>query len=205
MASRPGQRRPERRRRLGGIGGANSFAFANRECSKRRKLRDQDEKDADRSRAQLGRTGPQASQECRAILPQARQDHGMGRKQLLSSAAGATDRRAHRGEFAFWRDYADYDSAAGKPFLSTNLAEPTHNFPEMMAALSLVDLPFKSADHKTDVQRHADDAHGRQPDDRLPRRNPAGRESRRAHADPREREFLPQRRPIPHGKWRAGR
>ena len=44
---------------------------------------------------------------------------------------------------------ADYDSAAGKPFFSTNLAEPTHNFPEMLAALALLDLPFKSAEHKS--------------------------------------------------------
>ncbi|HEX3999781.1 MAG TPA: hypothetical protein VHX65_14620 [Pirellulales bacterium] len=50
---------------------------------------------------------------------------------------------------AFWLDYANFDPASGKPFLSTNLAEPTHDFPEMLAALSLVDLPFKPGDHKS--------------------------------------------------------
>jgi hypothetical protein len=52
---------------------------------------------------------------------------------------------------AFWKDYAN---AASKPgFLSTNLAEPSRNFSEMMLALGVLDLPFASP--KLDV-KHAD-------------------------------------------------
>ena len=32
------------------------------------------------------------------------------------------------------------------------MAEATHNFPEMLTALSLVDLPFKPAEHKTEFK-----------------------------------------------------
>jgi len=49
---------------------------------------------------------------------------------------------------AFWRDYADHDAA--QPFLSTNLAEASRNFTEMMLALSLLDLPFAAGEHKTE-------------------------------------------------------
>ena len=48
---------------------------------------------------------------------------------------------------AFWNDYAAHAAAAG--FLPPNLADATHSFPEMMAALALVDLPFTAAEHKT--------------------------------------------------------
>ncbi len=53
---------------------------------------------------------------------------------------------------SFWLDYANFDPALEKPFYSTNLAEPTHNFPEMLVALALVDLPFKAAEHKTEFK-----------------------------------------------------
>lgn len=49
---------------------------------------------------------------------------------------------------AFWRDYAQHDHTS--PFLSTNLAEASHNFPEMMFALALLDLPFEAKEHKRD-------------------------------------------------------
>ena len=51
---------------------------------------------------------------------------------------------------AFWRDHAAADPA--KPFLSVNLAEATHDFPEMAAALALLDLPFEAAKHKTEYK-----------------------------------------------------
>ena len=53
---------------------------------------------------------------------------------------------------SFWVDYAAHDAALGKPFYSTNLAEPTHSFSEMLVALSLVDLPFKAGEHKTEFK-----------------------------------------------------
>ena len=46
---------------------------------------------------------------------------------------------------AFWRDYAGRDAAA--PFLSGKLAEPSHNFTEVMFALALLDLPFEAEEH----------------------------------------------------------
>jgi hypothetical protein len=46
---------------------------------------------------------------------------------------------------AFWKDYAEH---AGKgPFLSSNVAEATHSFTEMLCALAVLDLPFKAKDH----------------------------------------------------------
>src|SRR5205814_4179903 len=47
----------------------------------------------------------------------------------------------------FWRDYAQHDPA--KPFYSVNLAEAARNFPEMMLALALLDLPAESGQHET--------------------------------------------------------
>ena len=55
---------------------------------------------------------------------------------------------------AFWRDYAKHDSAGDKPFVSKNLAEATRNFPEMMFALAVLDIPFESGKHQT---KHGDD------------------------------------------------
>jgi hypothetical protein len=48
---------------------------------------------------------------------------------------------------SFWRDYAAHDPT--KPFLPTSAAEATHNFPEMLTALALLDLPFEAAKHTT--------------------------------------------------------
>ncbi|MBN2582419.1 MAG: hypothetical protein JXL80_05075, partial [Planctomycetes bacterium] len=48
---------------------------------------------------------------------------------------------------AFWNDYAAH---GGKPgFYSTNLAEASRNFTEMMLALAVLDLPFEAPEHKT--------------------------------------------------------
>jgi len=49
---------------------------------------------------------------------------------------------------AFWRDYAAHDP--GAPFLSQNFAEATRNFPEMLLALAVLDLPFTAAEHKSE-------------------------------------------------------
>ena len=44
------------------------------------------------------------------------------------------------GVNAFWQDYAAWDGKGG--FVSTNLAEASDNFTEMMLALAVLDLPF---------------------------------------------------------------
>ena len=51
---------------------------------------------------------------------------------------------------AFWRDYAAWDGK-GK-FLSTHFAEAGRNFPEMMFALAVLDLPFEAPKHKAAVR-----------------------------------------------------
>ena len=43
---------------------------------------------------------------------------------------------------AFWKDYAAHPG--NSPFLSPHFAESTHNFTEMMFALSVLDLPWTS-------------------------------------------------------------
>ncbi|HVC92066.1 MAG TPA: hypothetical protein VND64_00155 [Pirellulales bacterium] len=48
---------------------------------------------------------------------------------------------------AFWRDYAQHDPAT--PFLSRHLAAASRNFPEMLLALAVLDLPFESPKHET--------------------------------------------------------
>ena len=48
---------------------------------------------------------------------------------------------------AFWNDYAQHDPAT--PFLSRNLAEASRNFPEILMALSVLDLPFESQEHES--------------------------------------------------------
>lgn len=48
---------------------------------------------------------------------------------------------------AFWQDYAQHDGKS--PFLSINLAEASRNFPEMMLALSVLDLPISSEKQET--------------------------------------------------------
>lgn len=48
---------------------------------------------------------------------------------------------------SFWRDYALHDPA--QPFLSTNFADASRNFTEMMLALAVLDLPFEPAKHET--------------------------------------------------------
>ncbi len=48
---------------------------------------------------------------------------------------------------SFWKDYADHSGEA--PFLSRNFADASHNFPEMMFVLSVLDLPFKAGKHET--------------------------------------------------------
>jgi hypothetical protein len=51
---------------------------------------------------------------------------------------------------AFWKDYARHDPAT--PFLSRNLAEASRNFPEMMLALAITDLPFEPLKHETKLE-----------------------------------------------------
>ena len=48
---------------------------------------------------------------------------------------------------SFWQDYAAHDPA--QPFLAKSTADATHNFPEMLMALALLDLPFEAKEHKT--------------------------------------------------------
>jgi hypothetical protein len=48
---------------------------------------------------------------------------------------------------AFWQDYAQRET--NKSFFSINWPTATRNFSEMMFALSLLDLPFESAEHTT--------------------------------------------------------
>jgi len=51
---------------------------------------------------------------------------------------------------AFWRDYAAWVAAGSKGgFVSANVAEAHRNFPEMMLALAVLDLPFEAAKHTT--------------------------------------------------------
>ncbi len=48
---------------------------------------------------------------------------------------------------AFWKDYAQRDPAAS--FYSRHLAAASRNFPEMLLALAVLDLPFESPKHET--------------------------------------------------------
>lgn len=48
---------------------------------------------------------------------------------------------------SFWRDFADHDPA--QPFYSVNVADASRNFPEMLLALAVLDLPFDAAKHET--------------------------------------------------------
>ncbi|WP_254507916.1 hypothetical protein [Anatilimnocola floriformis] len=48
---------------------------------------------------------------------------------------------------AFWKDFAEHDPATA--FYTRNAAEGARNFPEMMFALSVLDLPFESPKHET--------------------------------------------------------
>lgn len=48
---------------------------------------------------------------------------------------------------AFWKDFAAHDPQT--PFLSRNLAEASYNFPELLLALAVLDLPFAAPKHET--------------------------------------------------------
>ena len=50
----------------------------------------------------------------------------------------------------FWRDYASLP--ADQTFLSPHVAEATHSFTEMMLALAVLDLPWKSPEHETSLE-----------------------------------------------------
>ncbi len=51
---------------------------------------------------------------------------------------------------AFWRDYASWVAAGSKAgFVSSNVAEASRNFTEMMLALAVLDLPFEAPKHST--------------------------------------------------------
>jgi hypothetical protein len=49
------------------------------------------------------------------------------------------------GASSFWLDYAKHGGQGG--FLSTHFADASHNFTEMMFALSVLDLPFEAGKH----------------------------------------------------------
>jgi len=49
---------------------------------------------------------------------------------------------------AFWRDYARHDGKS--EFFSVSLADASHNFTEMMFALSVLDVPFEAKKHETE-------------------------------------------------------
>ncbi|MCA9090838.1 MAG: hypothetical protein KDA90_19630, partial [Planctomycetaceae bacterium] len=49
---------------------------------------------------------------------------------------------------AFWKDFAAHNPQT--PFLSTNMAEASRNFPEIIFALAVLDLPFESPEHKSE-------------------------------------------------------
>ncbi len=51
---------------------------------------------------------------------------------------------------AFWRDYAAWDGKSA--FLSPHVTEAARNFPEMMLALAVLDLPFTSPKHATKTE-----------------------------------------------------
>ncbi|MBF0543156.1 MAG: hypothetical protein HQM08_01920 [Candidatus Riflebacteria bacterium] len=53
----------------------------------------------------------------------------------------------------FWKDFAARDRKV--PFISKNVAEAAGNFTEMMLALAVLDLPFKSADHSVEFNNAA--------------------------------------------------
>lgn len=48
----------------------------------------------------------------------------------------------------FWTDFAAHDGQS--PFYSEHFAEASRNFPEMMYALAVLDLPFQSPKHETE-------------------------------------------------------
>ncbi len=48
----------------------------------------------------------------------------------------------------FWTDYAAFDGKG--PFYSEHFTEVPRNFPEMMFALAVLDLPFQSPKHETE-------------------------------------------------------
>ncbi|MBN8418471.1 MAG: autotransporter-associated beta strand repeat-containing protein [Verrucomicrobia bacterium] len=51
---------------------------------------------------------------------------------------------------AFWRDYAAWVAAGSKGgFVSSNVAEASNNFTEMVLALAVLDLPFEAPKHST--------------------------------------------------------
>ncbi|MBL9181794.1 MAG: hypothetical protein JNN17_06615 [Verrucomicrobiaceae bacterium] len=54
---------------------------------------------------------------------------------------------------AFWRDYAAWVAAGSKGgFVSPNIAEACHSFPEMMLSLAVLDLPFEAPKHTTKAE-----------------------------------------------------
>ncbi|PHS07368.1 MAG: hypothetical protein COA78_13480, partial [Blastopirellula sp.] len=52
---------------------------------------------------------------------------------------------------AFWKDYADHQGDA--PFFSAKFAEASRNFSEIMFALSVLDIPLESGEHKTEFDQ----------------------------------------------------
>ena len=60
----------------------------------------------------------------------------------------------------FWNDYAAHGAGA---FYSTHLAEASRNFPEMMLALAVLDLPYEAGKHESAIVGRRLRLHGRSP------------------------------------------
>ena len=141
------------------------------------------------------------SQGAAAALPQARQDDGMGREQLLPPARSTSRTPAlDHGQ----RLLARLRRSTIRPSRSSrrNLAEASRNFPEMMFALAVLDLPFEAGKHETKFDGAKMTLTAGEPAGRLSRRDQAGRSSAdEADPDSRQPELLPPRRPP--SPWRT--
>lgn len=51
---------------------------------------------------------------------------------------------------AFWKDFAARDR--NRPFVSANVLEASHSFTEIMLALAVLDLPFESPEHQSEIK-----------------------------------------------------
>lgn len=95
---------------------------------------------------------------------------------------------------AFWKDYAAHDGKT--PFVSTNLAEASHNFAEMMLALAVTDLPFEAPQARKSVRgRETHPQAGRNHGCVSPR-DQGNQACRGQDAHSGEPELLPPQRPL---------
>ena len=106
---------------------------------------------------------------------------------------------------AFWRDYAAHDPAPGPARSARSiLAEASRNFPEMMFALAVLDLPFEAEEHATKFDQAEMTLTAGSPlvvfHEEIKQAEPL----KDARADPGQPELLPARRPLPVREQRAG-